>query len=71
MKTKDLSWMDFKNCEGMDPSMFFERYEDEIAVQIEVDDKCRNCVVRLQCREYAEEEGLEGGVFGRKFFPLK
>jgi hypothetical protein len=52
----------------MDTSLFFDDYEKSSEVQLFVDDVCSSCVVRKQCLEYAEEQNLEGGVFGRKYF---
>lgn len=67
----DESWKQFANCRGMDPNMFFDLFEQSVEVQLEVDETCANCVVRSQCLEWAEAEGLEGGVFGRKYLDGK
>lgn len=52
----------------MDISLFFERYEESAAVQLQVDNICSGCPVRVQCREWADEVGFEGGVAGRKYY---
>lgn len=51
----------------MDVNLFFDYFEQSVEVQLEVDGICGNCVVRRQCLEWAEAEGLEGGVFGRRY----
>lgn len=60
-------WIEFANCKGMDLNDFFDNYEASIEVQLRVDKTCANCVVRQQCLDWAIEEGLEGGVFGRRY----
>lgn len=65
------SWKEFANCKGMEVNKFFDDYENSIKVQLEVDKVCGNCVVRSQCLEWAIEEGLTGGVFGRRYFKDK
>lgn len=63
----DESWKEFANCKGEPLDDFFDNYEKLNEVQIRIDTLCGNCVVRRQCLEWALSEGLEGGVFGRKF----
>ncbi len=63
----NAGWIEFANCKGMDVNLFFDYYEQSNAVQLQVQKICSNCVVRLQCLDWAIEEGLEGGVFGNKF----
>lgn len=60
-------WKQFANCKGEDINKFFDAYEESSAIQLEVDTMCANCVVRTQCLDWAIEEGLEGGVFGRRY----
>lgn len=64
---RDESWQEYAACRGMDFNDFFDNYEESNETQLRVDKTCANCVVRNQCLEWAIEEGLEGGVFGRKF----
>jgi hypothetical protein len=64
----DQSWREFANCKGKPLNWFFDDYEDSVAIQLKVDDICKNCVVRMQCLEWATENKVEGGVFGRKYF---
>ncbi len=61
-------WKQFANCKGKPIGMFFDDYEDSVEVQIEVNRLCSNCVVRRECLEFAEANGLQG-AFGRKLFP--
>jgi hypothetical protein len=60
-------WKKFANCKGMDVNLFFDDYEDSSETQLLVDKTCGDCVVRKQCLEWALENKLEGGVFGRKY----
>lgn len=62
------SWVEFANCKGEDINDFFDNYEASIATQLRVNEICGNCVVRQQCLDWAISEGLEGGVFGKKYF---
>jgi WhiB family redox-sensing transcriptional regulator len=61
-------WKEFAACKGVDTNMFFDDYEASGTVQLAVDKLCGSCVVRTQCLDWAIEEGLEGGVFGRRYF---
>ena len=60
-------WRDSAACKGTDPNLFFDRYEADRDVQLFVDDLCESCPVQTECDAYAEENGLEGGVFARKY----
>jgi hypothetical protein len=51
--------------------MFFDDYEESATIQLAVDDICASCIVRKDCLEWALEEGLIGGVFGRKFLGVR
>jgi WhiB family redox-sensing transcriptional regulator len=68
---EDDQWRKYASCNGLPVSLFFEGYESSNAIQLEVDSLCSQCVVRKQCLEYAIENNIEGGVFGRTFFPSK
>lgn len=61
------AWKEFAGCKGKDVNLFFDYYEQSVQVQLEVDEICGACPVRKQCLEWAIAEGLEGGVFGRKY----
>lgn len=50
---------------------FFDNYERSVEVQHRIDSLCASCPVETQCLEWAIEEKLEGGVFGRKFIQPK
>ena len=60
-------WRDFASCKGMPVALFFDDYEASAEVQLMVDNLCANCVVRMDCLEWALENKMEGGVFGRKY----
>lgn len=64
---KGEEWREFANCIGMNPNDFFDNYERSVEVQLRVDKACSNCVVRKQCLEWALSEGIEYGVWGRKY----
>lgn len=64
---KGEEWKEQANCLDLDFNDFFDNYEESNEVQLRVDRTCANCVVRNQCLEWAIENNLEGGVFGRKF----
>ncbi len=60
-------WKEFANCKGMPLDDFFEGYEKKVETQLRVDAICGGCMVRMQCLEWALDNDLQGGVFGRKF----
>lgn len=64
---KGEEWKQFANCKGEDLNDFFDNYEESNEVQLKVDRICASCVVRNECLEWALENKMEGGVFGRKY----
>ncbi len=63
----DENWKQWANCKGEPLENFFEAYENSNKIQLRIDAMCANCVVKTQCLDWAIENDLQGGVFGRKF----
>jgi len=57
----DRSWQDQANCLGVDPDLFFP---ERGASTREAKEVCRGCVVRLECLEYALQNGEKFGIGG-------
>ena len=57
----DRSWQDQANCLGVDPDLFFP---ERGASTREAKEVCRGCVVRLDCLEYALDNGEKFGIWG-------
>jgi WhiB family redox-sensing transcriptional regulator len=53
--------MDFGNCLGVDPDLFFPERGASVKAAKEV---CRGCVVQEDCLEYALEKGEKFGIWG-------
>jgi WhiB family redox-sensing transcriptional regulator len=64
-------WKTLANCKGMDVNLFFGMYEESTEVQLKVDSICSGCPVKTECYEYAIENGLESGVFGKRYIQPK
>jgi WhiB family redox-sensing transcriptional regulator len=62
-------WMEHAACKGRDTNDFFDNYEKNPKLQIEIEKLCNSCPVQAQCYEYAMENGLVGGVF-KKYIPV-
>lgn len=65
------NWRKDAACRGMNTKLFFEEYETNVRVQMQVDKICKNCPVQEPCLEYAYKNKVEGGVFARKYFKQK
>ena len=52
------SWQDEANCLGVDPDLFFP---ERGASTCEAKEVCRGCVVRMDCLEYALDNGEKFG----------
>lgn len=63
------AWMDYAECAGLDPDLFFPT-RDDISSHYEAIRVCNQCPVRLQCLEYAldnnERKGVWGGTTGKQ-----
>ena len=57
----DRSWQDEANCLGVDPDLFFPERGASTRGAKEV---CRGCVVRMECLEYALDNGEKFGIWG-------
>jgi WhiB family redox-sensing transcriptional regulator len=55
------SWQDEANCLGVDPDLFFP---ERGASTREAKEVCRGCVVRMDCLEYALDNGEKFGIWG-------
>jgi len=55
------SWQDEANCLGVDPDLFFP---ERGASTREAKEVCRGCVVRIDCLEYALDNGEKFGIWG-------
>ena len=54
-------WQEEANCLGVDPDLFFP---ERGASTREAKEVCRGCVVRLECLEYALQNGEKFGIWG-------
>lgn len=59
--TLDDDWQDQANCLGVDPDLFFP---ERGASTREAKEVCRGCVVRLECLEFALQNGEKFGIWG-------
>ena len=57
----DRSWQLKANCMGVDPDLFFP---ERGASTKEAKGVCRGCEVRLECLEYALQNGEKFGIWG-------
>ena len=57
----DPGWKDLSNCLGVDPDLFFP---ERGASTREAKEVCRGCEVRIDCLEYALQNGEKFGIWG-------
>lgn len=57
----DRTWQTRANCLGVDPDLFFP---ERGASTKEAKGVCRGCEVRLECLEYALQNGEKFGIWG-------
>ena len=57
----ERTWQRYANCMGVDPDLFFP---ERGASTREAKEVCRGCVVRLECLEYALQNGEKFGIWG-------
>lgn len=71
-----LKWKDDASCIDYDTNIFFEKYEDDIALRSAIDKLCASCPVAKTCfavgissKEYGVWGGiyLEGGNISKEF----
>lgn len=60
-ETAGPNWQKMANCLGVDPDMFFPERGANAQAAKEI---CRACVVRVECLEFALENGEQGGIWG-------
>lgn len=59
-------WKENALCEGIDPTVFFDQYEEMPETRPEVDDLCKDCPVQKQCimaGAHGKETGVWGGIY--------
>ena len=56
----DTGWKDLSNCLGVDPDLFFP---ERGASTREAKEVCRGCEVRIDCLEYALQNGEKFGIW--------
>jgi len=59
-------WVSEALCAGSDTELFFDKYEDDQSIAMDIDRLCLSCPVAKQCFEYGvqtESYGVWGGVF--------
>ena len=57
----DTGWKGLSNCLGVDPDLFFP---ERGASTREAKEVCRGCEVRIDCLEYALQNGEKFGIWG-------
>lgn len=57
----EQDWHDAANCLGVDPDLFFP---ERGASTREAKEVCRGCEVRLDCLEFALQNGEKFGIWG-------
>ena len=63
---KQHLWKDNAACLGLENNLFFDKYEDDVAVRPIVDAICASCPVRKTCFAVgvsSKEWGVWGGVY--------
>lgn len=61
-----LKWKDDASCIDYDTNIFFEKYEDEIALRPAIDKLCMSCPVSKTCFAVgvsSKEYGVWGGIY--------
>src|SRR5213080_3008819 len=58
---EERTWQDHANCLGVDPDLFFP---ERGASTREAKEVCRGCIVRVDCLEYALDNGEKFGIWG-------
>jgi len=59
--TPETNWQDLGNCLGVDPELFFP---GRGASTKEAKGVCAGCVVKVDCLEYALDNGEKFGIWG-------
>lgn len=59
-------WSELASCNGADVNLFFDNYETDVQIAINVDQMCLYCPVARQCLADGmdgKEQGVWGGVY--------
>jgi hypothetical protein len=59
-------WKDEGSCKGFDSNLFFDKYEEDLALRPAIDKLCSGCPVSRQCFAVGisqKEWGVWGGIF--------
>lgn len=59
----DLGWKDLAVCFGMDTNYFYDHYESDEMMALNIDETCLSCPIMKQCLQMGTENG-EWGVWG-------
>ena len=63
---KQHLWKDNAACLGLENNLFFDKYEDDVAVRPIVDSICASCPVKKTCFSVGvsnKEWGVWGGIY--------
>lgn len=63
---ESLEWQDLAKCSKADPSWFFEGYEQDPVIAVNVDKLCQSCLVRQNCEDFGVDN-KETGVWGGQY----
>ena len=63
---EELEWQDLSMCQGMDTKLFYDDYESNPDIAVQVDQACLSCPVLMECG-LAGRENSEYGVWGGFF----
>lgn len=61
----DFVWQDLALCDGMDPELFYSKYENNEEDARQTDEVCLHCPVMKECglRGMQGETGVWGGIY--------
>jgi hypothetical protein len=60
------SWKDEASCDGFDTNLFFDKYEEDVALRPAIDKLCSDCPVVRQCFAVGVSQkawGVWGGIY--------
>lgn len=65
IQPEEFTWHDLAICDGMDPELFYSRYESDPETARQVDQACLSCPVIKQCalRGAQGEHGVWGATY--------
>ena len=62
-----MSWQEDALCRDFDPDLWYPDNEKDAVVPIRV---CMNCLVRIECLNFARKNGERFGVWGGVFMQI-